>query len=79
MFLATMIIGAMIRVDSTVIVILSKGLTQNSPANIEVKAGDKMGYVGNSGWSTGPHLHWEIHPGDRKYGHGERLNPEDYI
>lgn len=46
---------------------------------IEVKAGDKIGEVGNAGYSTGPHIHWEIHPGNRRYNHGERLNPEDYI
>ncbi len=40
MFLATKIMGAMIRVDSAVIVILSMGVTQNSPENIEVKTGD---------------------------------------
>ncbi len=40
MLLATMIIGAMIRVDSAVIIILSMGVTQNRPANIEVKTGD---------------------------------------
>ena len=40
MFLATMIMGAMIRVDSAVIIILSMGVTQNSPEKIEVKTGD---------------------------------------
>lgn len=39
----------------------------------KVKRGDLIGTVGNSGRSTGPHLHFEIHQ-DKK-----ALNPEEFI
>ncbi len=39
----------------------------------EVKQGDIIGYVGSSGRSTGPHLHYEIKK------NGENVNPEDYF
>ena len=39
-----------------------------------VKAGDLIGYIGNSGkFSTGPHLHFEMRKGS------ERVNPMDYL
>lgn len=38
-----------------------------------VKQGDIIGYVGSSGVSTGPHLHYEVMKD------GENVNPEDYF
>ncbi len=38
-----------------------------------VKRGDLIGYVGNSGTSTGPHLHYEVHK------NGTPVNPINFI
>lgn len=38
-----------------------------------IKRGDVIGGVGNTGYSTGPHLHYEVHFQDKP------VNPKDYI
>ena len=38
-----------------------------------VKAGDVVGYVGSTGRSTGPHLHWTL------YANGEAINPLQWV
>ena len=41
--------------------------------------GDLIGYVGDAGFSTGPHLHLETHRGWAWDIHEQRINLEEYI
>ena len=41
-----------------------------------VRAGDQIAKVGNEGFSTGPHVHWQIHRGGME---GPPIDPESWL
>ncbi len=44
-----------------------------------VHQGQVIGYMGSTGWSTGQHLHFEIHKGEWNYQKSNAVNPMQYI
>lgn len=46
---------------------------------IRVPKGGLIGFVGNAGYSTGAHIHWEIHNGWTWTFYNKRVNPESLL
>ncbi|MYL33989.1 peptidoglycan DD-metalloendopeptidase family protein [Pontibacillus yanchengensis] len=44
-----------------------------------VSQGQRLGYMGSTGQSTGPHLHFELHKGPWNYSKSNAVNPASYI
>lgn len=46
---------------------------------VKVPRGSLIGFVGNAGYSTGPHIHWEIHNTWAWTFYDKRIDPEKYL
>jgi len=44
-----------------------------------VHAGEQIGRTGDAGYSTGPHVHWEISRGWTRTPHADRIDPEEFL
>ncbi|HDD0598305.1 TPA: phage tail tape measure protein [Staphylococcus aureus] len=68
--------GNYIKITSGVIDMLFahlKNFSKSPPSGTMVKPGDVVGLTGNTGFSTGPHLHFEMRR------NGRHFNPEPYL
>ena len=47
---------------------------------VYVKQGQRLAPLGNAGYTTGPHVHWEIHhQADMLDDYAKRINPQEYL
>ena len=51
---------------------------ENLKRPYEVEEGELIGTIGNAGFSTGAHIHYEIHEGDQWVEYTERCDPKDF-
>jgi len=46
---------------------------------VEVHCGQRLLPIGNAGFSTGPHVHWEIHHSKNLDSYADRIDPASYF